>query len=76
MKANSQMNSNLIKNLSDQAKQSIPAGIVGVEQWIDLYNEQFAKLVLEECFIICEQGTSTQTTSAGVSTLIKQRFDL
>ena len=70
------MNSILIKNLSDQAKQSIPVGIVGVEQWIDLYNEQFARLILEQCFDICEQGTSTQTTSSGAATMIKQHFDI
>lgn len=70
------MNSILIKNLSDQAKQSIPVGIIGVEQWIDLYNEQFARLILEQCFDICDQGAATQTTSLGAASLIKQHFDL
>lgn len=70
------MNSVLIKSLSDQAKQNIPVGILSVEQWIDLYNEQFATLVLEQCIDICEQGTATQTTSSGAALLIKQHFDL
>ena len=70
------MNSILIKSLSDQAKQNIPVGILSVEQWIDLYNEQFATLVLEQCIDICEQGTATQTTSSGAATLIKQHFNL
>ena len=70
------MNSILIKSLSDQANQNIPVGILSVEQWIDLYNEQFATLVLEQCIDICEQGTATQTTSSGAATLIKQHFNL
>jgi len=70
------MNSILIKSLSDQAKQNIPVGILSVEQWIDLYNEQFARLVLEQCLDICEQGIVTQTTSSGAALLIKQHFDL
>jgi len=38
--------------------------------------EQFANLLLQECIQICEEGTSTQTTSNGVAILIKQRFGI
>jgi hypothetical protein len=38
--------------------------------------EQFANLLLQECIQICEEGTSTQTTSNGVAMLIKQRFGI
>ena len=36
--------------------------------------EKFANLLLQECIQICEEGSSTQTTSNGVAILIKQRF--
>ena len=38
--------------------------------------EKFANLLLQECIQICEDGTSTQTTSNGVAILIKQRFGI
>ena len=56
--------------------------------WNQLYNnkefmvdrtfnvEKFANLLLQECIQICEDGTSTQTTSNGVAILIKQRFGI
>jgi len=39
-------------------------------------HEKFARLLLEECVTICEEGSKTQTTSGGVAILIKQRFGL
>ena len=38
--------------------------------------EKFANLLLQECIQICEEGTSTQTTSNGVDIMIKQRFGI
>lgn len=38
----------LIKELSDQAKASVPHGLK-VEIWIELYNKKFAELVVREC---------------------------
>jgi len=38
--------------------------------------EKFARLILEDCVTICEEGSKTQTTSGGVAILIKQRFGL
>ncbi len=38
----------LIKSLSDQAKQKVPQGLF-VDQWIERYNEEFAKLIVQEC---------------------------
>jgi len=35
---------------------------------------KFANLLLQECIQMCEDGTSTQTTSNGVAIMIKQRF--
>jgi hypothetical protein len=36
--------------------------------------EKFANLILQDCIQICEDGTSTQTTSNGIAIMIKQRF--
>jgi hypothetical protein len=35
---------------------------------------KFANLILQDCIQICEDGTSTQTTSNGIAIMIKQRF--
>lgn len=38
--------------------------------------ELLAQAVAEHCAAICEQGSGTQTTSAGAALLIRQYFDL
>ena len=70
------MNSNLIKTLSDQARNSIPKDVFGPTEWIEKYNENLTELIITECVKICEQGTDTQTTSSGAATMIKQRFEI
>jgi len=70
------MNSNLIKTLSDQARNSIPEDMYGPLEWIDRYNEKLTELIINECVKICEHGTDTQTTSSGAATMIKQHFEL
>jgi hypothetical protein len=37
-----------IQTLADRAKKSVPHGL-GVDKWIETYNEIFAKLLIEEC---------------------------
>jgi hypothetical protein len=37
-----------IQELAEQAKASMPAGLV-VERWIELYNQEFARLIVREC---------------------------
>ena len=37
-----------IKLLAEQAKASVPAGLL-VNEWIEQYNEIFAELIIEEC---------------------------
>jgi hypothetical protein len=70
------MNSNLIKTLSEQARNSIPKDVYGPMDWVDQYNETLTKLIINECIKICEQGTDTQTTSSGAAILIKQHFEI
>jgi len=36
--------------------------------------KKFAKLIVQECVRVCEQGTATQTTSSGAASMIKQHF--
>lgn len=36
-----------IQQIAEQAKQQVPAGILGVEKWIEAYNEKFAQLIIE-----------------------------
>ena len=70
------MNLDLIKALGEQARKSVPVGQFGVNDWVDQYNMNLAKLIIDECLELCEQGTKTQTTSAGAALLIKQHFDI
>ena len=37
-----------IKLLAEQAKASVPAGLL-VNEWIERYNEIFAELIVQEC---------------------------
>lgn len=38
----------LINQLADKAKNSIPKGSLGVQEWIESYNEKFAELIVKE----------------------------
>lgn len=37
-----------IQELAEQARANMPAGLV-VERWIELYNQEFARLIVREC---------------------------
>jgi hypothetical protein len=37
-----------IQQLADQAKKAVPQGL-GVDKWIETYNELFAELIIKEC---------------------------
>ena len=45
-----------IQDLANQAKQSVPHGILGVDKWIELYNEKFAELIIKETLMIARVG--------------------
>lgn len=47
--------------------------------WSASYDKElqlFGELIVRRCIEICEKGVVTQTTSSGVSLLIKQHFGL
>jgi hypothetical protein len=46
-----------IKQLAEQAKASVPAGLL-VNEWIDEYNRIFAQLIVQECMNICKKHPS------------------
>jgi hypothetical protein len=49
-----------IQELAEQAKKSVPHGL-GVDKWIETYNEKFAELIIRECMdIATEQAEKTK----------------
>jgi len=42
-----------IRQLAEQAKASVPAGLL-VNEWIDEYNRIFAELIVQECYDHCK----------------------
>ena len=67
-----------IQQLAEQARASIPAGKLGVEQWIEAYNKKLAELIVLECAAIADQerpsslGCGYITRTKGM--MIKQHF--
>ena len=65
-----------IKQLADQAKNNVPAGL-GVDQWIETYNQLFAELIVAECADIAKHhvmNISTYADADFVDEQIKQHF--
>ena len=46
---------NYIQELAEQAKNSVPHGIMGVDKWIEAYNEKLAELIVRECISIVDE---------------------
>ena len=46
---------NLIQQLVDKAKQSVPAGLAP-EQWLEVYHKTFAELIIKECVLQCQHN--------------------
>jgi hypothetical protein len=73
--------SNRIQKLAAEAKASVPQGLA-VEQWIETYNETFAKLIVAECIevakhsILSGSGVDPSTFDGTVTTAekIKEHF--
>ena len=45
-----------IQELAEKAKLSVPHGIMGVDKWIEVYNEKFAELIVRECEKVAKDG--------------------
>jgi hypothetical protein len=46
-----------IQQLAEHARVSIPTGELGVEQWIESYNEKLAELIVRECAAEADKQT-------------------
>ena len=63
-----------IRELAEQAKKSVPHGL-GVDKWIEIYNEQFALLIIEECAKLAEyQGYNQAFGLGGLRTKLHEYF--
>ncbi len=46
-----------IKAIAEQAKKSVPQGILTPDKWIEEYNNIFAELIVKECFEFLDDDT-------------------
>lgn len=58
---------NRIQTLADQAKESVPRGILAPDLWIQEYNRIFAELIIRECVYSVTRNESFN---------ILERFDM
>ncbi len=59
--------SDLIKQLSEKARDSVPHGMLSPDFWIECYNEKFAELIIREC---------VHSVTRNESLNILERFDI
>jgi hypothetical protein len=50
-----------IEELAKQATASVPKGKLDVAEWIELYNQTFADLVINECISSIEEASKSAT---------------
>jgi hypothetical protein len=67
------MNAEFIKQLSNQAKDSIPKDMFGPVDWIDEYNQRFAELIIRECQEVA--GCNGHVSGFMLADLIKDHFN-
>jgi hypothetical protein len=52
-----------IQQLVEKAKKSVPHGLTA-DKWIDIYNEKFAQLIVQECVDICQDTDGEEDAMA------------
>ena len=62
-----------IRQLAEQAKASVPAGLL-VNEWIDKYNQIFAELIVRECMEWCDAHATIDGSAQQVRNSIKNHF--
>lgn len=69
-----------IQELAEQAKASVPPGLV-VSEWIEVYNQKLGELIVQECCALIEQeghsmvpGFLMRLTVPAEIDLIKKHF--
>ena len=53
-----------IKELAEQAKNNMPKGKLDVSEWIELYNQKFAELIIKESITVMEDAVSNYDSRA------------
>lgn len=61
-----------IKALAEQAKKSVPQGILTPDKWIDEYNRIFARLIIQECADVADRNSPLSYPDHGIK--IKRHF--
>ena len=64
---------NHIQQLAERAKKSVPHGL-GVDKWIEVYNEKFAELIVEECVKVAHPKLTDVGEWAAGMRLVQQRL--
>ena len=65
-----------IKLLAEQAKASVPAGLL-VNEWIDEYNRIFAELIVQECALVANEIVEEyEGVNYGVGRILKNHFGI
>lgn len=67
---------NLIEKLSMEAKESVPRGVLGVDKWIQSYNQKLCELIVRECIKIVEGYCETSPEIYGLPLEILEHFDM
>ena len=62
-----------VQELAEQAKNKVPAGLE-VSRWIEVYNEELARLIIQECISAC--ATDSLGKTVGAEELILQHFGI
>ena len=63
-----------IKQFAEQAKISVPAGLL-VNEWIDKYNQIFAELIVSECALVANEIVEEyEGVNYGVGRILKNHF--
>jgi hypothetical protein len=66
-----------IKVLAEQVKNDMPKDSLAVDQWIEEYNQKFARVVAAECAAICDlyaMPDGTSTAAMVLAAAIRHRF--
>jgi hypothetical protein len=63
----------LIQECAEEAKKKVPLGL-GVDRWVEVYNEELARLIIQECISAC--ATDRLGKSVGAEDLIRQHFGI
>jgi len=63
-----------IKQLADQAKDSIPQGTLSVEQWIEQYNNLFAKLIIDESALVADRDEKNPAGCGWITKTVGDRI--